>query len=520
MGNWEMQAGDPGTFAFALGFATNPDGDRDRATPEERSSWGYFSIWAGGENLCAHMEQGETLAAVHWYMLPLIEWFADNWDALLHEEKPPLRNIGSSAAESLLLTRLPPLSLKEIDEFEWLDEWATWWHRHSVRASREGGLFPDVYFRRYRDALEISTGGERLADIPAHVFFLTPSRTYQVDPVAVASSLFVVLTAATEQLQQRFPDSVRLARLAAKLTDLTAAERRLQRMAWVAGLGGDFDRYVRIAEEVDAVLASVRNEIRQSIDNPGRSSELVVYGSPYARLLYGAVSPSTTVPDVVGLMKLLISNYVPDAQPWLEVLDSADLRALDSETQQLGPGEQGSRLGERACELLTMSPEPWVDVHGVLNRLNIARSYIFLSDVEVRAVSVFGPTQKPHVFCNRNTFWGQSAAVERFSLAHELCHLLLDREWGDELAVASGPWAPAGIEQRANAFAAAFLMPSWLLRAALAELAQPIADPATITALAGRLRVSVSSLVDRLYNLGEISVEDRFRLRTPDLKRP
>jgi hypothetical protein len=29
--------------------------------------------------------------------------------------------------------------------------------------------------------------------------------------------------------------------------------------------------------------------------------------------------------------------------------------------------------------------------------------------------------------------------------------------------VASGPWAPLAVEQRANAFAAAFLMPSWWL---------------------------------------------------------
>jgi hypothetical protein len=139
MGNWEMQAGDPATFAFALGFSSNPHGDSDRAAPEESLSWGYFSIWAGGENLCAHMEQGETLSAAHWYMLSLIEWFVDNWDALTHEEKFPLRNVGGSAAESLSSTKMPALSLKKIDEFEWLDTWAEWWHRHNVRASQQGG---------------------------------------------------------------------------------------------------------------------------------------------------------------------------------------------------------------------------------------------------------------------------------------------------------------------------------------------------------------------------------------------
>jgi Zn-dependent peptidase ImmA (M78 family) len=148
--------------------------------------------------------------------------------------------------------------------------------------------------------------------------------------------------------------------------------------------------------------------------------------------------------------------------------------------------------------------------------LRVDVSKVDLSDEDVRAISVFGPTQKPHVFCNRHTRWGQSVEVERFTLAHELCHLLLDREWGGALAVASGPWAPLAIEQRANAFAAAFLMPSWLLSDALASLDRPVRDPEAIYELSGRLRVSISSLVDRLYNLGEVTPEDRLRLRVPD----
>ena len=41
------------------------------------------------------------------------------------------------------------------------------------------------------------------------------------------------------------------------------------------------------------------------------------------------------------------------------------------------------------------------------------------------------------------------------------------------VAIATGPWAPAGIEQRANAFAAAFLMPTWLLKDALSAAEAP-----------------------------------------------
>jgi Zn-dependent peptidase ImmA (M78 family) len=520
MGNWEMQNGDPATFSFSLGFVTNPHGDDDRAVPEERLSWGYFSIWAGGENLCAHIEQGENLDAVHWYMLPLMEWFVENWDALLHEERLPLRNAGTSAARSLARTRLPPPSVKELDEFAWLDEWAEWWHRHSLRASSPGGVLPDVYLRRCRDQLEVSTGAEPLFDVPPDVFFVAPNRACYVDPVSASDSVFLVLEAAAQELCRRDPAASRLASLLSRVHGLKDPERRPTRLAWRAGLGGDAERYSEIAREVENVFAAVDPEVRRELEDEGRSSNLIVYGTAYVRLLFGAISPSTTIDDVTRLAGRLTENFVGDVREFLTALDSDELRALERRTRQLTPGEQGSRLGELASKLLAPQSGEQVDIHAVLRRLRVDVSKVDLSDDEVRAVSVFGPTQKPHIFCNRRTRWGQSIEVERFTLAHELCHLLLDREWGGALAVASGPWAPLAIEQRAGAFAAAFLMPSWLLSDGLASLDRPIRDPEAVLALAGRLRVSVSALVDRLYNLGEVTPEDRLRLRMPEGDEP
>ena len=510
-GNWEMQAGDPTVFAFRIAFLRNPHGDDDRATPEERESWGAFSVWAQGENLCAHTEQGEVLDSAHWYMLPLIEWFVDNWDALLHEERLPLSNVGLSAAESLSISRRPPLSLKAVDEFEWLDVWAAWWERHCERSSREGGLFPDLYLRRYRDLLEFSTGAEPLPGIPDEYVFLSPNRRYRLDPITVVDVLFAVLSSAAQELRRRLPESSRIEQLNAKISGLTSPGRETSRMAWLAGFGDNIESYLQVAHEGDSVLEPVDPKIREQITGKRRSTPLFVDGSAYARLLYGAISPATTLSDVVTLTNLIVNNYVADATPWLSRLS---LRLDIADVSQMSPGEQGSWLGEQACELLEASADSWVDIHSVLQRLNIQFTSIDLSDDELRAVSVFGPTQRPHIFCNRRTRWGQSSEVERFTLAHELCHLLLDREYGDELAVATGPWAPVAIEQRANAFAAAFLMPTWLLRDALNLTDLPADDPEAIGMVSATMRVSGSSLIDRLLNLGELTFDDRIRLRS------
>jgi Zn-dependent peptidase ImmA (M78 family) len=508
--NWEMQAGNPGEFAFGLAFLPNPHGDDDRAIPEERESWGTFSVWANGENLCAHIEQGETVDSAHWYLLPLIEWLVDNWDALLHEERLPLANAGLSAAESLRQTRMPPIALKEVDDFEWLDTWSAWWGRHCVRAAREGGLFPDLYLRRYRDTLEVSTGAEPLPGIPDEYVFQTPNRTYRIDAPGAAEAMFRVLAGTVQELQRRLPGSQRIEDLGARVLSLTSPDRETIRMAWLAGLGDDMEKYRQVARAVDEALAATDAQVRQQITGARRETPLLVTGSAYARLLYGAISPATNLQDVALLTSHIIDNYVNDAGPWLSRLDLP----LDvGEVGQLTPGEQGSRLGQQACELLGGDTGGWVDIQSVIHNLDIEVSGLDLSDDEVRAVSVFGPTQRPHVFYNRRTRWGQTEAVQRFTLAHELCHLLLDREHGDELAIATGPWAPVGIEQRANAFAAAFLMPTWLLRDALAAANAPADDPETIRAVSAKLRVSASSLVDRLYNLGEITFDDRIRLR-------
>lgn len=279
-------------------------------------------------------------------------------------------------------------------------------------------------------------------------------------------------------------------------------------MTWLAGLG---ERYSQVADVIRNALSATSESIRHRVINTRPTSPLVTVGSAYARLLYGAVSPTTDLDDVARLASNIVANYVDDATAWLPALElPLDL----SEVTQLPPGEQGGRLGERACELLGGGTRDWVDIESVISSLDISISEIELSDIEVRAVSIFGPTQHPHVFRNTRTRWGNSAEVTRFTLAHELCHLLLDREYADELAIASGPWAPLAIERRANAFAAAFLMPTWLLRDALASTSAPADDPDTIKSVSARLHVSASSLIDRLYNLGEITFDDRIRLRS------
>ena len=105
---------------------------------------------------------------------------------------------------------------------------------------------------------------------------------------------------------------------------------------------------------------------------------------------------------------------------------------------------------------------------------------------------------------------GISATRQRFTLAHELGHLMA----GDaqDLRVDEDVFGrqAVGEEKRANAFAAAFLMPRVLLHDAVG---QRTLDEETVGGLLGRFRVSLDALAYRLQNVGLVRPEERQRIQ-------
>jgi hypothetical protein len=75
----------------------------------------------------------------------------------------------------------------------------------------------------------------------------------------------------------------------------------------------------------------------------------------------------------------------------------------------------------------------------------------------------------------------------------------------------SGPWTSPGVEKRANAFAAMFLMPRSLLHRAFMHSK---IDENNIVTAAGSMKVGLSALVEHLYNTSMIDEFERDRFRT------
>jgi Zn-dependent peptidase ImmA (M78 family)/transcriptional regulator with XRE-family HTH domain len=102
-----------------------------------------------------------------------------------------------------------------------------------------------------------------------------------------------------------------------------------------------------------------------------------------------------------------------------------------------------------------------------------------------------------------------AAHRQRYTIAHELGHLMAGDQ-GD-IVDENINYSRTPAETRANAFAAAFLMPAGALRTATGEHTTPTEE--LIADLLARYRVSLDALAFRLHNLGIIDAAGRDAVR-------
>jgi Zn-dependent peptidase ImmA (M78 family) len=494
-------SGNPNEFAVTLSFAPDPDEGRG-ASRAMSATWGSFEIWVDGLNLCLHHEGAVTLPAVHWYLLPFLQWFVAHWDELLHEERLPNRNEGRDAWISLRATAQSPPALSMTDAEEW-EEWQyQWWSRHALLACRDGGLFPDIVIRRMQDKVEFSWGSSAVAGIPQHCYFFANHGYARVDPQVVAKHLSFVLGSAIEHLRSELPDETAFTSLRADFQNLLDVDRTRQQKALICGLQGS----VPIPEALGTLLAS-----RFGQTTAERATRLVVAESPQYCLMFGSVAPDIDEHDVARLIEVVAA--IPDSRHDNPLLSSL-IRDEPIRSAQERPWQLGYALAEDLHDLLNgkYCQGFMVDVVALFRDLEIDITNVELNDSTIRAIAIAGEYLRPTVAINTRYKYRHSHPY-RFTLAHELCHLLHDRTRGVRLAMASGPWAPVDVERRANAFAAMLLMPATLIQAALGPNRIDLDSVHGIWELSNRLGVSFSAAVEHLCNLKFIDDAARDELK-------
>ena len=504
---WEHLAGDTSEFAIKLAFMDDPDEHRG-ACADLSVSWGAFQIWVNGWNLCAHLEEGERVESAHWYLLPLLEWFVGQWNPLLHEERLPC-DVADEAWTGLRETRFPPPALDEGKESAWESAWHGWWSRHAILAAREGGLFPDVIFRRFQDSIEVSWGDARSQGVPSHVNFASRAGSARFEPKSVAEPLHDALEGAAGYLSAVAPQSGRISDLKRAIGRLRTRQQD-DRVAWLAGLGVDRDTVRQGWKRFKRQIAGFPKAQQDVLLATSGNSRLVVEGSCHAALMFGSMAPNVDRSDVMVLAESLLRLTSPDGDP--EAMASRCRPAPMGDCDD-SPWQQGYTLAEELQNDLDGCVDgERVDVEAILERLGVDVAEASLSDRSVRGVAIAGPHHRSGIVWNPNSHFNADSRGRRFTLAHELCHLLFDRSVGQRLAVASGRWAPPSLEQRANAFAAMLLMPTEAVRTVVVGMTEPITTEHAISRVADRLQTGFLATLWHLRNLGFVDDSSRQRI--------
>ena len=462
------------TLRFHCTFEADPDSGH-RAHPDLSASWGSFELWVGDVNLCRHVAGSQVQHRTTWYLLPLLEWLVTNWDRFFHESRIPEGLIQDSSARASWLASEPYALLGE--RAAWAE---SWWASHAFRASAQGGIFPDVFLRRYRDDLEVSWGSAAVSGAPDDLRFLAASGR-SVSPVEhAAAQLHQSLGGTIEQLLALLPSS-RISHLATKHAALLLPSP--QRAQWVTGWSS---------------LNVWKENILHSFS--GKLGSLVLPHVPPPLALFGSLSPSVSESDVAAVHSLLSSA---------ETTVGPALPSLYSPQSSSDSWEQGYEMAEITRRRLQLDETQLPVLGDVLGNLGIAERKLALSDSHIRAIALCGGQFAPTIAVNTNCPTNSTDPGYRFTLSHELCHLLFDREVGVPLAVASGPWAPKEIEQRANAFAAMFLMPVSACRRAVDQyVGQNAWTPEALRDIAQEFGTGRVATLKHLRNLRLIDAED------------
>jgi Zn-dependent peptidase ImmA (M78 family) len=366
-------------------------------------------------------------------------------------------------------------------------------------------LLPDLYLRRYLDTIEMSWTGLPPRFAPDQ-FRFTNGRGLAylaIKDVAVPlwQALEWVVTSGKEVASDR-ADRAALEKLAERLEALRH-ETVIDLMAHRIGS--------RVVASAMSALKELGLENKFVNDNDTVAGVPAVARFSSAVAMYGGLSPKLTTADVITLSRVIAQAHSLDQ----EASALAALVSAESGPPVGVPYAEGYEWANDLLEedLLDGIISSFVDVEVLLERLGIAVHDIKLETESIRGVALAGDGLAPSIVVNTTSLFNLTPFGRRFTLAHELGHLLYDRTLAKSVGISSGPWAPAGVEKRANAFAAMFLMPRNLVIEAFGN-ERRFNEFDHIATAAQKLQIRPTALIEHLFNLDLIDEYDRDQLRT------
>ena len=481
---------------FHIRFQWLSDHEPNERLPASHGwSMGRLELTVANRNLMAHSVGDHRQDSLSWYFGPLFHWLAENWISLFHEEHFTWRERSYEASATACEQAMAAPSGQESVEAA-----QQWYFRHAISVAAVGGLLPDIFLRRFSDDIEISWTGVSSPFAPEGFTFISePGRVYlSVGDVALPlwSMLLWIRNNPPDLQDDTFEADYR--ELASKIERLFALQADQYQRADI----GDtlFARVQRVFQDSD------RNELFVPVVHD--SAPFVVSKSP-AMAMFGGIDVDISEADVTVLRDILMSASDGETSNLLQDL-------VENATLAGKPWQNGYQLADSLLDSLEDSgfdvlSGGHVSISSFCHHFGINIINLELDTDSVRGVALAGVGLRPIIVVNASSIYNGNEKSKRFTVAHELCHILHDQSRARKLAHISGPWASPAIEQRANAFAAWMLMPRRLLITSFAEN-DDVEDVEYVRRVAERIQVTDTALIWHLYNLSFIHDSQRESL--------
>lgn len=490
--------GEPGLFQIGLRW-TNDSEARQYRPLNHGWSVGDLMIVVADQNLTSSERGKSKQRYVGWYLSPLFDWLASNWSSLFQEEDFSWSE-KSAAPAAVACRRAIARWIAAEDELGKTSYKAakSWFERHALRSCSEGGLFPDIFVRRFGDAVEISWTSAPPFMPPNGFKFACEPGVARLPVSQVAKPLWNAMQwfCANPPLSLDIDDQRRWAEICEKIDNLRNISNEELEKAYVP------EEVLKLARQVLAKAGHLE------LLEPERSEEPFLDILSPAIAMFGGVSPELNQADVTRLCDVMIKfQHGHDSD------DLADVISPGLNSIMGSPHEDGYSFAEDFLdELRYLRDSPtWVDVRAIASGLAISVEELEFDTDSIRGVALAGEGFAPAIVINLKSLFNSDENGKRFTIAHELCHILYDRTRAKRISHVSGPWVAPEIEKRANAFAAYLIMPRRLLARDLTQVGR--IDRHIVARTARTLRVNESALLEHLYNLDFIDEWDRERLR-------
>jgi len=242
--------------------------------------------------------------------------------------------------------------------------------------------------------------------------------------------------------------------IASRLDGLSDGRSQVAVAAWKTRRSHSGQRLAEIATRLPA-------EVLRGLGSLDEIFELPPGGFEYTELLAAARMTECRFCGTSLIAVLDSIRSVPHISQRTE-LDrlSREAESLLRESGKEKPYDQGYFLAGWFSEVLkSMGLDYPFEPSEILDRMGILVRRIEIPEPNVDAVACWGPRHGPAIIVNKRGVHSQQEKGQRSTLAHEICHLLIDRTGALPLVEVLNGSAPPNVEARAKAFAAELLLP-------------------------------------------------------------